>query len=166
MTLLQSDRDEVLKWLEEYRREKRSDIDLFKRVKYAQSYIGHEKGKEPMYPPKDEEEEASGDEVESDDYEKDEDTETKEEEEKVQSAGAEGLSSEMAQTEEISEVPSGVPPVHTSVVAATIERAKTESESRLGHVLDSHIESSQVHIVNKKVRLKTFIQVLLFFCYQ
>jgi len=66
---LRNDRDEVLKRLEKYRREKQSDIDLFKRIKYDQVYKDHEQGKEPRYPLEDE---AFGDEVGSNDYEKDE----------------------------------------------------------------------------------------------
>jgi len=79
----------------------------------------------------DEEKETSGDEVRSDDYKEDEDAEA---EEKAQDAEVEVQGSGMAQAEETSEAPSEVPPVQTSVVAATAERAETGSESGQGHV--------------------------------
>ena len=112
-----NDRDEVLKRLEEYRREKQSDIDLFKRIKYVHGYKDRKHGKEPMYPLKDDEGEVFRDEVESDNYEKKEDAKAEEEKEEVQDAVAEVPSSGIAQVE-ISEAPSEVLLVQTSVDAA------------------------------------------------
>ena len=120
MDQLRSDRDEVLEWLEEYLRENQRDIDLFKRIKYAQGYKDREQGKEPRY---DLEEEAFGDEVGSDEYEKDEDMEV------------EVPDSRIAQVE-TSEAPSEVPLSILVLLLPLLREIKLEERDKLGQGRD------------------------------